>query len=187
MGKIFKTLKTVVHYMIQLKLIRLWHQIIMASATKLKLCSEQLAPVFHHLFEWSLNCCVFPIIWKTSTITPVPKISKPCILNDYPPVALALKCFDRIIRDILIEETKPFTDPFQFAYCAKREVLRILLLQCYIRFMNIACADKPRSYVRTLFIDFSSVFNTMQPHALMCKLQNMNTNLYESLCLRGYT
>ena len=48
----------------------------MVAGNILKLCSEQLAPVCHHLFEWSLNCCAVPIIWKTSTITPVPKISK---------------------------------------------------------------------------------------------------------------
>ena len=120
----------------------------------------------------------------------MPKISKPCILNDYRPVALtsiAVKCFKRIIRDTLVEETKLFIDPFQFAYCAKRGVEDAVVTMIHKISEHL---DKPRSYVRTLFIHFSSAFNTMQPHTLIRKLQNMNTNPYVSygsviFCLTG--
>ena len=36
-------------------------------------------------------------------------------------------------------------------------------------------------YVRTLFVDFSSAFNTIQPHLLIPKLLQMNIN--KSTCL----
>lgn len=36
--------------------------------------------------------------------------------------------------------------------------------------------DKPKSYVRMLFLDFYSAFNTIQPHLLMQKLMKMDTN-----------
>ncbi len=61
-------------------------------------------------------------MWKTSTITPVPKVSKPRDLNDYRPVALTsipMKCFEHLVKDIFVEL---LTDPFQFAYCAQRRV-----------------------------------------------------------------
>ncbi len=69
------------------------------SGKSLKVCSKQLAPVFHNLFKWSLNCSTVPEIWKTVVIFPVPKVSKPCELNDYRPVALtsiAMKCLERL-------------------------------------------------------------------------------------------
>ena len=112
-----------------------------------------------------------------------PQLSLQCLkyLNhDYRPVALssiAMKCFEHIISDILVEETKPFIDPFQFAYCAKGGVEDAVVSMIHKISEHL---DKPRSYVRTLFIDFSSAFNTTQPHTLICKLQNMNTNPYVS-------
>ena len=36
--------------------------------------------------------------------------------------------------------------------------------------------DTPRNYCRTLFVDFSSAFNTIQPHILASKLVNLNLN-----------
>ena len=36
-------------------------------------CAEQLAPVFTDIFNSSLNLCKVPILWKMSTIVPVPK------------------------------------------------------------------------------------------------------------------
>ena len=36
--------------------------------------------------------------------------------------------------------------------------------------------DKANSQVRILYIDFSSVFNTIQPHILMNKLLELNVN-----------
>lgn len=36
--------------------------------------------------------------------------------------------------------------------------------------------DKPKSQIRALFIDFSSAFNTMQPHILLNKMLQMGVN-----------
>ena len=36
--------------------------------------------------------------------------------------------------------------------------------------------DKPRTYVRLLFIDFSSAFNTIQHHIMIQKLLDMTVN-----------
>ncbi|XP_058042562.1 uncharacterized protein LOC131200143 isoform X1 [Ahaetulla prasina] len=54
----------------------------------LKVCADQLAPIFTHIFNKSLEMCYVPSCFEHSTIIPVPK--KPTIkeLNDYRPVAL---------------------------------------------------------------------------------------------------
>lgn len=36
--------------------------------------------------------------------------------------------------------------------------------------------ETPKSYCRILFVDFSSAFNTIQPHLLIPKLQDINLN-----------
>lgn len=40
--------------------------------------------------------------------------------------------------------------------------------------------ERPKSYMRTLFLDFSCVFNTIQTHLMMHKLMMMDTSITES-------
>ena len=89
----------------------------------LKACHKELAGVFQRLFQWSLDSYTIPSLWKSSTVIPIPKITKPAVLNDYRPVAftpIVMKCFDRVIKGILLNETRNAADPFQFAYRAHR-------------------------------------------------------------------
>lgn len=63
------------------------------SPRLLKECRSELAPVFQHLFNESLE--KVPTLWKSATIIPVPNIPKPKIKNDYRPIALTcvpIKC-----------------------------------------------------------------------------------------------
>ena len=64
-----------------------------------------------------------PVIWLTSELVPVPKISLPTVKNDLRPIALTaiiMKCFERIvIKDVGI---KKLVDDSQFAYIEGRSV-----------------------------------------------------------------
>ena len=91
-------------------------------------------------------------------------------MNDLRPVALtpiAMKVFERIVLGFILNQVKDKLDPFQFAYKAKRNVEDTCLI-----FINstLKQLDIPRTHVRSLFIDFSSAFNTIQPHILAKKL-----------------
>ena len=46
--------------------------------------------------------------------------------------------------------------------------------------------DKPRTYCRILFVDFSSVFNTIQPSILLEKLIDLDVNSYLSLWINSF-
>ena len=88
------------------------------SGKLLKSCSQQLSHVFCKLFQRSLDTSQVPNIWKCAIIIPIPKVPKPTTLNDYRPVALTpviMKCFEKIVKEILIVQTKEHQDPFQFA------------------------------------------------------------------------
>jgi hypothetical protein len=140
------------------------------SGRTLKWCAAQLCVVFSQLFTWSLRDCTVPEVWKRSTICPVPKNNKPKQLNDYRPVALTsivMKCFERIVLSRLLQQTQSVLDPFQFAYKCNRSTDDATLTLLQSAYDHL---EKPGSFVRILFIDFSSAFNTIQPHLLAHKL-----------------
>ena len=107
-------------------------------------------------------------------IRPLPKKKHPSSLNDYRPVALTpivMKCFERIVLRYLLTFTASHSDPFQFAYRPNRGTDDAILTLLHNAFMHL---NKTGSFVRILFIDFSSAFNTIQPHLLARKLLDMN-------------
>ena len=97
--------------------------------------------------------------------------------NDLRPVALTsipMKCLERLLLKQHIKKSLSFIqDPLQFAYRAGRSVEDAILTFLDNVYSHL---DTPRNYCRILFIDFSSAFNTIQPHILFSKLKNMNLN-----------
>ncbi len=132
----------------------------------LKTCADQLAPIFTQIFNRSLELCEVPSCFKRSTIIPVPKKPKITGLNDYRPVALtsvAMKSFERLVLAYLKDITGPLLDPLQFAYRANRSVDDAVNMGLHYVLQHL---DRPGTYVRILFVDFSSAFNTIIPSLL---------------------
>lgn len=146
----------------------------------LKDCAEELKDVFTDIFNTSLRQATVPSGFKTATIIPVPKKSSPSCFNDYRPVALTpiiMKCFERLVLSHIKSTLPPSLDPYQFAYRAKRSTDDAI---CSALHPALTHLDKKDSYVRMLFIDFSSAFNTIIPQQLICKLDKLG--LSTSLC-----
>ena len=142
----------------------------------LKHCHDSLAPVFTTLFQRSLESGHIPSIWKSSNVVPVPKKPSPSALNDYRPIALAsipFKCMERIVLKRLLAATQSFQDPLQFAYTQNRNTEDAILTATHAVLKHL---KKPKASARMLFLDFSTAFNTIQPHLLMRKLMVMDTN-----------
>jgi hypothetical protein len=142
----------------------------------LKSCAQQLGPVFAKMFQLFLNCQFFPRSWKNSTIIPVPKKSTAKEMNDFRPVALTpilAKCMERIVCSQLLTAVADRLDPRQFAYKAKRGVEDACLTLLDLVASHL---DSTGTYVRILFMDFSSAFNTIQPHLLLKRLLDLNVN-----------
>ncbi len=95
------------------------------SPACLKVCADQLAPIFAQMFNRSLELCEVPCCFKCSTIIPVPKKPKITCHNDYRPVALMsviMKSLEGLVLAYLKDITRPLLDPLQFAYRANRSV-----------------------------------------------------------------
>ena len=120
----------------------------------------------------SLKTCSIPSLWKNSCIIPVPK--KPVIscMNDLRPVALTavpMKLLERLFLNNFKKLVSSFLDPLQFAYQKGRNCEDAILSLLDKLYCHLEGAKRGNS-VRLLFFDFSSVFNTIQPHILVRKL-----------------
>ena len=144
------------------------------SGKLLCFCTSQLASIYSVLFSWSLRDCSIPSIWKSSLITPIPKSRSPKVPNDFRPVALtsiAMKTFERIVLQKILIQTQHALDPHQFAYKRNRSSDDATLTLLHNAYTHL---DQPGSFVRILFIDFSSAFNTIQPHLMALKLMALD-------------
>ncbi len=147
----------------------------------LRSCADQLAGLFTSIFNESLATSVVPTPFKKSVIIPVPKNSKPSCLNDYRPVALTstvMKVFERLLKKHICSSIPATLDPLQFAYRPNRSTDDAISQVLHSSLTHID--SKNGNYVRLLFIDYSSAFNTIVPTKLAVKLSDLGLNT--SLC-----
>jgi hypothetical protein len=74
-----------------------------------------------------------------------------------------MKCFERQVNDHITSTLPATLDPHQFEYRPNR--------YRYTLHTALSHLDKRNTYVRMLFIDYSSAFNTIVPSKLISKLE----------------
>uniref|UniRef100_A0A674ASX1 Reverse transcriptase domain-containing protein n=1 Tax=Salmo trutta TaxID=8032 RepID=A0A674ASX1_SALTR len=146
----------------------------------LKASADQLSSVFTDIFNLSLTESVIPTCFKQTTIVPVPKEAKVTCLNNYHPVALtsvAMNCFERLVMAHINSILLDTLDPLQFAYRPNRSTDDASSIALHTAHSRL---DRINTYLRILFIDYSSAFNTIVPMKLINKLRTLGLNI--SLC-----
>ena len=91
-------------------------------------------------------------------------------MNDLQPVALTscmMKTFERVVLLHLQPQAADLMDPVQFAYQRNRSVDDAILHVLNNIYSHL---DKPATSIRLMFFNYSSAFNTIQPHLLADKL-----------------
>ena len=140
------------------------------SPLLLKSCHKELSGAYQHLYQLCVDKHI-PTIWKTANIIPVPKKQNPKEHNDYRPIALTsvpFKCLERIIIDKLLPQINNSLDDNQFAYRKNKSTEDATLLLNHLITEHL---DNKNTYVRSLFIDYSSAFNTIKPDIIVQKLK----------------
>ena len=105
----------------------------------------------------------------------VPKHSTAASLNDFRPVALTTiitKCFERLVLAHLKTSLPPTLDPYQFTYSQNRNTEDAIFTVLHSHL------DNGNIYVRMLFIDYSSAFNTIIPSKLNTKLSDLGISTF---------
>ncbi len=77
-----------------------------------------------------------------------------------------MKSFENLVLAYLKDITGPSLDPLQFAYRANKSVDDAVNMGLHYVLQHL---DRPGTYVRNLFVDFSSAFNTIIPNLLLPK------------------
>jgi ribosomal protein L22 len=147
------------------------------GALVLKKCLSSLLDIVHFIFQTSASIYKMPKMWKTGEIIPASKKPIPKVDNDLRPITLTAilsKIQERVMLPKIMKEVLPHLDNLQFAYLPKRST------DDGINHLTHSIAhhldNSPSNYARCLFIDYSSAFNTMQPHILLDKLERYNVN-----------
>ncbi|KAK3529806.1 hypothetical protein QTP86_004622 [Hemibagrus guttatus] len=116
----------------------------------LRECAEQLSDVFTDIFNISLSSAVVPMCLKTMTIVPVREAHHEA--HQDPVTTLTGPIADYILSDAIT------TTPH----------------------LSLTHLDNKDTYVRMLFIDFSSAFNTNIPQHLIEKLNLLGPNTFST-------
>lgn len=141
----------------------------MICGCTLKHCVDQLGGMFQFFFQSSVASSTARQLWKHSTVIPLPQKSTVSTLNDLRPVAftsLVMKALERVIKNAITAVDFQL-DPLQFAYRAGRGVddAKAFILDTMHKHL-----ETPNTTARLLFADFSSKFNTVQPHIIAERL-----------------
>ncbi|KAI4890332.1 hypothetical protein NFI96_001129 [Prochilodus magdalenae] len=83
----------------------------------------------------------------------------------------------KLVRDFICSSLPATLDPMQFAYQQNRSTDNAIALTLHTALSHL---DKQNTYVRMLFLDYSSAFNIIVPSRLDIKLQDLGLN--SSLC-----
>ena len=140
------------------------------SGMIVKECRSSLIYIIHNIFHIPLHLCRMPHLWKIGEIIPVNKKPLPKD-NDLRPVTLTSilgKYFERAILPKISACTKPIMDNMQFAYLPNRSTDDATITLIHEISQHL---DRGSNYARCQFIDYSSTFNTIQPHILINRLQ----------------
>ncbi|KAK3557277.1 hypothetical protein QTP70_026263, partial [Hemibagrus guttatus] len=90
---------------------------------------------------------------------------------------IIMKCFERLVMRHIKNLLPPLLDPFQFVYRPNRSTDDATSTTLHLALTHL---DNKDIYIRMLFIDFSSAFNTIIPQHLIKKLSLLGINT--SLC-----
>ena len=81
-----------------------------------------------------------------------------------------MKCFERLVMGHINTSIPENLHPPQFAYRPNRSTDDAVSIALHTALSHL---DKRNTYVRMLFIDYSTVFNTIVPTQLITKLRTL--------------
>lgn len=130
--------------------------------------------------------CHLSRAWKETTNIPVSQKPHDQAINDFRPVifmSILYKCMERVVSWYLTTMVGKSLDPLQFAYKVKWGVddADLTLLDTVARHL-----DSLSSYVRILFMDFSSAFNIENKQTSALPQGLINTTQFSSYGLRSF-
>ena len=126
----------------------------------LKHFSEDLAPVIHDIIICSISQCRYPTLYKHALITPVPKVTNPCdIENDFRQISI-LPQMTKIMEKIQLQLNGPDLKVkySQHAFTQGRSTVSTLISITQKRHDATENSFSGRKGVHAIFLDFRKAF-----------------------------
>ncbi len=114
-----------------------------------------------------------PTCFKTATIVPVPKKSAVSVAL----IPILMKCFEKLVLQHIKNNIPASLDPHQFAFRTNRSTEDAISTALHSVFTHL---ENNNTYIRMLFVDFSSAVSTISPMKLIGKLSTLG--LSTTLC-----
>jgi len=135
---------------------------------------NSLCGIYRTIFEKSLCAQTYPSSWKKALVTPILKSRNldENNLKNYRPVAVTpiqARILDKIALSFMEKSMKIHEDNHQFAYKEKYDTTDALLWTW--DFILSTLDNQPGSMVKSLFLDYSSAFNTILQNKLILKVR----------------
>ena len=154
----------------------------------LRLAAPILSRSLTHIFNRSMNTGTVPTQWKASIITPVPKVKKPGIADDYRPISVtSILC--RQLEHYIVEKhiypamEKPpdglrFDDQYAFKPTGSATAALIATID------HVTELLKSGSAVVLVSLDFSKAFDRVRHKNLLDKFHKLSMNdlVYNWIC-----
>lgn len=121
-----------------------------------------------------LSTAAIPSCLKSAIIIPLPK--KMTTVQLHLP-KIIIKCFERLVQEYIKASLTDAFDPHQFTYITNSSTEDAIATALHIALLHL---EHPGSYVRMLFINYSSVFNTVLSDRLVAKM--LVLGLSPSIC-----
>ncbi len=99
------------------------------------------------------------------------------LVSHLPKISWLSLRLEKLIRDYICSVLPASLDPLQFAYRSNRSTDDAIAFTLHSALSHL---ENKNTYVRMIFVDYSSAFNTIVPATLVAKLQTLGLN--RSLC-----
>jgi hypothetical protein len=140
-----------------------------------------------YIFNAILRTTYFPVMWKFSTITMIPKSNKPSHLpNSYRPICL-LPIMSKILEKLLLRRLYPILESqniipnHQFGFRSQHSTIH----QCHRVVDTVATSLELGQYCNAAFLDVEQAFDRVWHEGLLSKLKGILPSTY-FLILKSY-
>ena len=139
--------------------------------------AEDIAPPLTDIINSMLKSQIYPSLWKSAEIIPLPKTATPLLSKEFRPISLLWHCgkvAEQFVVSRLRRTTKGLLTEDQYAYSEGVGCTEALVDM--ISSWTKALDQRSNLCLQSLFVDFSKAFDMMDPAILDKKLQHLSIN-----------
>lgn len=141
----------------------------------IRMVFEEIKQVLCHIFNYSLNNCVYPKQWKQALILPLPKVTNPLECKHYRSINI-LCVFGKILDKLVYQQMCNYVNDHNILNLVQSGYRSHFSTQTALIKVtdDIRLAMDKRKVVILVLLDFSRAFDCVHPDLLLAILESYN-------------